>query len=117
LLDVILRNLVLLISPFAPYLANELWEKISLPDVAVPSALLRHRWPDYNPELAKEEEIEYVVQINGKVKARLTVAAETTEDIVREQALADQKVRAALEGKQIVKVIVVSGKLVNIVVR
>jgi leucyl-tRNA synthetase len=117
LLDVILRNLVLLISPFAPYLANELWEKLSLPDVAVPSALLRHRWPDYNPELAKEEEIEYVVQINGKVKARLTVAAETTEDIVREQALADQKVRAALEGKQIVKVIVVSGKLVNIVVR
>jgi leucyl-tRNA synthetase len=106
------RNLVLLLEPFAPYLAHELWEVLGEKD-----NLLRQPWPVFDPALAKEDEVEYVVQVNGKIRARLSVPADSTEDFVRERALADEKVKAALEGKQIVKLIVVPGKLVNIVVK
>jgi len=106
------RNLVLLIEPFAPYLAHELWEVLGEKD-----NLLRHPWPVFDPALAKEDEVEYVVQVNGKIRARLSAPADSTEDSVRERALADEKVKVILEGKQIVKVIVIPGKLVNIVVK
>jgi leucyl-tRNA synthetase len=106
------RNLVLLLEPFAPYLAAELWETLGEKD-----NLLRHPWPKYDPALAREDEVEYAVQVNGKLKARLSVPADSKEEVVRERALSDEKVKAALEGKQIVKLIVVPGKLVNIVVR
>ena len=107
------RNLVLMLAPFAPYLAHELWTMLG----EDASTLLRHPWPKYDPALIKEDEIEYVVQINGKIRGRLTVPADATEDQVKQLALNDEKIKAALEGKQIVKVIVVKGKLVNIVVR
>jgi leucyl-tRNA synthetase len=107
------RNLVLMLAPFAPYLAHELWTMLGEDG----STLLRHPWPKYDPELIKQDEIEIVVQINGKIRGRLTVPADSTEDQIKQLALADEKVKAALEGKQIVKVIVVKGKLVNIVVR
>jgi leucyl-tRNA synthetase len=106
------RNLVLLLEPFAPYLAHELWEVLGEKD-----NLLRQPWPVFDPALAKEDEVEYVVQVNGKIRARLSVPADSTEDFVRERALADEKVKAALEGKQMMKLIVVPGKLVNIVVK
>ncbi len=106
------RDLVLLLAPFAPYLAHELWEMLG-----GKGSLLRAPWPKYDPALAKEEEIEIPVQINGKLRSRMVVPADSTEDAVRERALADEKVKAAIAGKQIVKVIIVAGKLVNIVVR
>jgi leucyl-tRNA synthetase len=106
------RTLVLLLAPFAPYLAHELWEMLGKH-----SLLLRAPWPEYNPALAKADEIEIVVQVNGKVRSRLSVPADAAEDSVRERALADDKVRASLDGKQVVKAIVVPGKLVNLVVR
>jgi leucyl-tRNA synthetase len=106
------RNLVLLLAPFAPYLASELWEHLG----EEPN-LLRHPWPKFDPALAKEDEIEVPVQINGKIRARITVSAEAEEAHIRETALADEKIRALLEGKQVLKVIVVRGKLVNIVMR
>jgi leucyl-tRNA synthetase len=106
------RKLALLLQPFAPYLANELWEMLG-----ESSDLLRQAWPTYDPVLAREDEIEYAVQINGKLRGRVSVPANSPEATVREAALADEKVKAALEGKQVVKVIVVMGKLVNIVVR
>jgi leucyl-tRNA synthetase len=81
------------------------------------SSLLRQPWPEYDPALTKEEEIVYAVQVNGKLRGHISVPADSPEDLVRERALADEKVRAAIEGKQIVKIIVVLGKLVNIVVR
>jgi leucyl-tRNA synthetase len=113
LLADIQRNLVLMLAPFAPYLAHELWTMLG----EDASTLLRHPWPKYDPALIKADEIEIVVQINGKIRGRLTVPADSTEDQIKQLALADEKVKAALEGKQIVKVIVVKGKLVNIVVR
>jgi leucyl-tRNA synthetase len=106
------RNLVLLLAPFAPYLAYELWETLG-----EKTSLLRAPWPKYDPALAKEEEIEIPVQINGKLRSRIVVPSDTTEDVLRERALTDEKIRAAIAGKQVVKVIVVPGKLVNIVIR
>jgi len=104
------RDLVLLLAPFAPYLAHELWEMLG-----EKGSLLRAPWPKYDAELAKEEEIEIPVQINGKLRGRVLVPADATEELVMERALADEKVQAAIAGKQIVKKIYVSGKMVNLV--
>ena len=112
LLAEVQRDLTLLLAPFAPYLAHELWEVLG-----EKTSLLRAPWPKYDPALAKEEEIEIPVQINGKLRSRIVVPSDTTEDVLRERALADEKIRAAIAGKQVVKVIVVPGKLVNIVIR
>jgi len=79
--------------------------------------LLKAPWPEYDPALAKEEELEIPVQINGKLRSRIVVSADATEDFVIKRALADEKVQSAIAGKQIVKTICVPGKLVNIVVR
>ena len=105
------RSLVLLLAPFAPYLAHELWEMLGEKE-----SLLKAAWPRYDSELAKEEELEIPVQINGKLRGRVTVPADSTEDFVVEAALADEKVKSALAGKQIVKKIYVPGKLVSLVV-
>ena len=112
LLAEVQRSLVLLLAPFAPYLAHELWEMLGEKE-----NLLQARWPKYDAALAKEEELEIPVQINGKLRSRVTVAADAPESFVLERALADEKVRAAIAGKQIVKKIFVPGKLVNIVVK
>lgn len=106
------KKVVLLLAPFAPYLAAELWEVLGEKE-----NLLRSPWPDYDAELAKEEEVEYALQVNGKLRSRLSVPADCPEDLVRERALADEKVRASLDGKQIVKTIVVPNKLVNVVIK
>jgi leucyl-tRNA synthetase len=108
-----LRNLLLMLAPFAPYMTHELWETMGQD----PGTLLRHPWPKYDPALAKEDEIDMAVQINGKLRGRLLVAATAGEDVIREAALADEKIVAAIGAKQVAKVIVVAGKLVNIVVR
>ncbi len=106
------RSLVLLMAPFAPYLAHELWEM-----TGETGSLLKAAWPKYDAALAKEEEIEIPVQINGKLRSRVTVPADADESFVLERALADDKVKAACGGKQIVKKIYVPGKMVNLVVK
>jgi leucyl-tRNA synthetase len=106
------RSLVLMLAPFAPYLAHELWEMLG-----EQSSLLRAPWPKYDAALAKEEEVELAVQINGKVRSRIVVPADSPEDYVKEVALADEKVKAAIAGKQIVQIRVIPGRLVNIVVK
>jgi leucyl-tRNA synthetase len=112
LLAQVQRDLVLLLAPFAPYLAHELWETLG-----EKSNLLRAPWPKYDAALAKEEEIEIPVQVNGKLRGKVLVLAEANDVLVKERALADEKVKAAIGGKQIVKVIFVPGKLLNLVVR
>jgi leucyl-tRNA synthetase len=81
------------------------------------SNLLKAPWPQYDPALAAEDEIEIPVQVNGKLRSVVVVPAAASEDQIQQAALADEKVRAAIAGKQVVKVIVVPKKLVNIVVR
>jgi len=114
LLGEVQRTLVLLLAPFAPYLAHELWATLG-----EKSNLLRHPWPKYDAALAKEDEIEIAVQLNGKVRIRLLVPADVAGDEIKQRdfVLNDEKVRALLEGKEIVKKISVPNKLVNIVVR
>jgi leucyl-tRNA synthetase len=101
-----------LLAPFAPYLAHELWETLG-----ERGNLLRAPWPRYEAALAKEDEIEIPVQVNGKLRGKVLVAAEAGEDVVVKAALADEKIKAAIAGKQIVKTIFVPGKLLNLVVR
>ena len=72
-------------------------------------------WPEYDPQLVKEKEIELAVQVLGKIKDRIVVTADATEDAIKEAALASEKVKAAIEGKTIRKVIVIKSRLVNIV--
>ena len=112
LLREVQKALALLLAPFAPYLAHELWEMLG-----EKGSLLRAAWPKYDPALAKEEEIEIPVQVNGKLRSRVVVAADASDDVVRSRAQADEKIALMISGKPIVKVIVVPGKLVNIVVR
>jgi leucyl-tRNA synthetase len=80
-------------------------------------SLLKTPWPKYDAALAREDELEIPVQINGKLRSRITVPADATKDEVLDRALADEKVRSSIAGKQIVNKIYVPGKLVNIVVK
>ena len=112
LLNVLYACLVLLLSPFAPFLSHELWETLG-----ERSSLMRETWPVYDAELAREEEIEMAIQVNGKVRSHMRVSADISEESALERALADEKVRAALDGKRVVKSVVVPGKLVNLVVK
>ncbi len=106
------RKLVLLLGPFAPYLAAELWSQLGETGI-----LFKQPWPQFDPALAKEGEVEIAVQVNGKLRGRISVPADSTEEFVRERALADEKVQTAIAGKEVVKVIVVLGKLVSIVAK
>src|SRR5450631_518221 len=112
LLAEVQRSLVLLLAPFAPYLAHELWEMLG-----EKGSLLKAPWPKFDAALAKEDELEIPVQVNGKLRSRVVVSADATQETVLERALADEKVQAAIAGKQVVKMIYVPGKLVNIVVK
>jgi leucyl-tRNA synthetase len=104
--------LVRMISPFAPHMAEELWEALGHPNGIVAAG-----WPRYDEEVAKADEVVVPVQVNGKLRGRLTVPAGASEERLRELALADPQVRPHLEGKQLKKVVIVSGgKLVSIVV-
>ena len=105
------RDTVLLLAPFAPYLAHELWEMLG-----ERGNLLKAPWPKYDPELAKEEEIQIPVQVNGKLRSVVVVAPGTSQEEILEKALAEEKVQIHVAGKEIVKKIF-TGKLVNIVVR
>jgi leucyl-tRNA synthetase len=107
----VLETFVLLLSPFAPHLAEELWSALGHKE-----SLAYEPWPPFDPALTKEDEIEVPVQINGKVRSKVTVPADIDQEGLKQAALADEKIRAQIEGKQIRKVIVVPGKLVNIVV-
>jgi leucyl-tRNA synthetase len=107
-----LRSLTLLLAPFAPYLAFELWEHLGHTD-----NLLRAPWPKFDDALAKEDQIEIPVQINGKLRAVICVDADAGEDTVRDAALAHEKIAAALAGKEVARMILVPRKLVNMVVK
>jgi leucyl-tRNA synthetase len=108
----LLRSLALLLAPFAPYLAAELWEELG-----EEGSVLRATWPQSAPELAREDELEIPVQINGKLVTVVRVAADATPKAIENAALGDEKVRSRTAGKNVAKVIVVPGKLVNLVVR
>ncbi len=108
----LLQTLVLLIAPFAPYLAAELWDELG-----GQGAVLRQPWPKSDPALAKEDEIEVPVQINGKLVSVIRVPAGSDAKVIEAAALAEEKVKSRTAGKTVAKVIVVPGRAVNLVVK
>ncbi len=103
--------LVVMISPFAPHTAEELWEKLGHV-----GGLARAVWPSFDPDVAKAAEIVVPIQVNGKLRARITAPAGASEDQLRDLAIADAAVRVHTDGKTIRKVVVAKGPLVSIVV-
>jgi leucyl-tRNA synthetase len=108
-----LESLVLMLSPFCPHVAEEMYEGLGHAGGLLNSA----RWPQADPELARREELEIPIQVNGKLRSRVLASPEVTEDELRTAALNDEKIRAFIEGHDVVKVIVVPQRLVNVVVR
>jgi leucyl-tRNA synthetase len=106
-----IKNTLLMLAPFAPHIAEELWEAIG-----EKGSIFESAWPTWDEELAKEEEIELVIQINGKLRAKIHVPAGLPDDEAKQRALQEQRIMEMLNGKEIKKVFVVKGKLVNIVI-
>ncbi len=105
------RTLTLLLSPFAPHLGEELWERLG----HAPS-LAYERWPEFDPALVRDEAVEIGVQVNGKLRGTVTLAVDADEETARQTALAEERVRAHLEGKTVKKFIYVKGKIVSFIV-
>jgi leucyl-tRNA synthetase len=110
----VLRPFLLLLAPFAPHVAEELWQRLA--GAGWKGSLACEPWPVYDPALARRDQIEVAVQINGKVRTRLTVSADADAKGLEAAALADAKVKELIGRKQVRKVIAVPGRLVNIVV-
>jgi leucyl-tRNA synthetase len=108
----VLERLILMLAPFAPFLGCELWELTGHQD-----GLLRAPWPAADPALILEDEVEFPVQINGKLCSVIRIVAGSGEKAFEAAALTDRKVQARIAGRQLVKVIVVPGKMVNLVVK
>ena len=106
------ERFVLVLAPFTPHLAEELWTALGHA-----SSLSHEPFPVYSEELLKDDEIELPVQILGKVKSRIMVASDADQKTIIEAAMADEKIAALLEGKTVVKTIVVPGRMVNIVAK
>ncbi|HET9479512.1 MAG TPA: leucine--tRNA ligase [Pyrinomonadaceae bacterium] len=109
-----LEALVIMLAPFAPHIAEEMWEGLGH-DGGLLSEV--PRWPIPEPGLAQREELEIPIQVNGKLRSRLIAAPGVSEDELRNSALADERVRALINGRQVVKVIVVPERLVNVVIK
>jgi leucyl-tRNA synthetase len=106
-----LEALVLMLSPFAPHMVEELWERLGHEGGVVAAG-----WPSFDPDVAKAEEVVVPVQVNGKLRSRLTVPADATEEQLRNLALADPAVQAHTKDRRVAKVVIAKGKLVNVVV-
>ncbi len=106
------ETLILLLSPFAPHMCEELWMALGRR-----FSIVDRNWPVAKAELSKEDEVELAVQVNGKVRAKITVAADAGEEAIRAQALREAKVMELTAGKQLLKCVVVPGRLVSLVVK
>ena len=106
------EGIIKMLSCITPHVGEEIWNILGHEDT-----IAYESWPVYDEELCKDDTIEIVVQINGKVKAKLNIAVDEDKDVVMEMAMSDEAVKAAIEGKNIVKQIYVPNKLVNIVAK
>jgi leucyl-tRNA synthetase len=110
-----LESLVVMLAPFAPHVAEEMWEGLGHAGGLLSGT--RRRWPVPDPGLARREELEIPIQVNGKLRSKVVTSPEVSEDDLRAAALADEKVRALIDGHEVVKIIVVPQRLVNVVIR
>ena len=108
----VMEQFVLLLSPFAPHIGEELWRLLGKE-----KTLAYEPWPQFDESRLREDSVEVVVQVKGKVRGKVTVPTDATKAATEAAARADTRVAAHLEGKEIVKTIVLPGKLVNFVVK
>ena len=111
-LNTVCESFIKILAPFAPHFAEEQWSLLTNK-----YSVFTEAWPEFDAKALVKDEIEIAIQINGKIKARINVASDLNEEGIKAEALADEAVLAATEGKTIVKVIVIKGRLVNIVVK
>ncbi|MBI4726147.1 leucine--tRNA ligase [candidate division TA06 bacterium] len=111
-LSEILENMTLMLAPFAPHMAEELWEAIG-----GKGTIYKANWPIFDANIAKDNEITLVIQVNGKVRDKMVIPANSNEDIVKAKALENKKIEEYIRDKTIVKALVIQGKLINIVVK
>ena len=104
--------MVLMLSPMVPHIAEELWEMLGNS-----GGLAAEKWPKYREDLTREEQVEVIVQINGRLRGKILIDANFTEEETKERALADPRIAPLLVAKEILRVIVVPKKLVNVVLR
>jgi leucyl-tRNA synthetase len=105
-----LRTFLVVLNPFAPHITSELWEQLHSPGV-----ITAQSWPGYDEKFLVEDEVEIVLQVNGKLRDRIKVPLDATKAELEAAALANAKVQNAIGGKPVRKVVVVPNKLVNIV--
>jgi leucyl-tRNA synthetase len=106
------ETLLKLLAPFAPHLSEECWEKLGHAD-----SIFKEKWPTYDPAFVKDAEVSVPVQVNGKHRATVIIAADATEDEVKAAALAEHNVHKFLNGRDISRVVYVPGRLLNVVVK
>lgn len=111
-LRTVCESFIKILSPFAPHFAEEQWSLLT-----GKYSVFNEAWPTFDPKALVKDEIEIAIQVNGKIKNRINVASDLNEEGIKAAALANEAIVAATEGKTIVKVIVIKGRLVNIVVR
>jgi leucyl-tRNA synthetase len=110
-----LRTLLVLLNPFAPHITSELWETLGKRFPISPTEITDQPWPDYRVEFLVEDEIEIALQVNGKVRDRVTVPIAATDEELEAIALAHTRIQEFIAGKTIRKIVVVRNKLVNVV--
>ncbi|MCW9024153.1 MAG: class I tRNA ligase family protein, partial [Gammaproteobacteria bacterium] len=106
------ESCVLLLSPIVPHITHSLWQALGHDSVLIDQA-----WPEADEAAMVQDEIQIIVQVNGKLRARISVPASASKEDVEQQALTDENVQRFVEEKTVVKIIVVPGKLVNVVVK
>ena len=105
-------DLIRLLAPFAPHFSEEEWSELGMN-----TSVFNEKWPVFDPKALVKDEVEIAIQVNGKIKSRINVASNLDEEGIKKAALENETIKAATEGKNIVKVIVIKGRLVNIVVK
>jgi leucyl-tRNA synthetase len=111
LLREVAEDFVLMLSPFAPHIAEELWHEMGNENLIVES-----KWPEVDKEALKKDELNIIIQVNGKLRGQVEVPSNSTQEKIKEIVLKEEKVQKFIEGKTLIKTIYVPKKLVNIVV-
>ncbi|HED11168.1 MAG TPA: leucine--tRNA ligase [Caldithrix abyssi] len=106
----VMKTFLILVNPFAPHISEEIWQRLNLEDI-----LARQHWPQYNPQLLEVDEVEWVIQINGKIREKIKASKKIPRETMEQMARQQGRIPSLLAGKTIRKIIVVPGKLVNIV--
>ena len=107
-----LETAVRLVSPFVPHIAEELWHNLGHD-----GSIFSQSWPEYLAEYLVRDELNIMIQVNGKLRSEVLVPADIEQEALKETVLSDQKTRKFIDGKQVIKIIVVPKRLVNVVVK